>query len=358
MCVTSFLLLSSLGLAITARAQDCPKPVLGPTMSLKDADIVKETFSDGTSLNVVCTVGYQSAGGSATITCSSGNWSRVLLKCERKNCGPLGDVSNGIVDYPEGTQFGDKLVVQCNSGYRLVGKSQIICEDKGWGSRLPTCEVMTCDPPPTIANGDFSPKKEESYDYREAVQYSCEKNYVLNGSKSVTCSEDGTFQPNPPSCIMVECEDPVIEHADWIEGSRKPHKYLSTVTYKCRPGYVMIGARTMTCEINGKWSPELPQCKLIATTPKATTTTTTTTAVPSTKNPKDSTNNLSTTLGIAIPAIIGIGAILTCFGCYYFGVPAFFRKKQGSQRGYPVNEATKHGEGVPLSVRRWTTKHT
>ena len=33
-----------------------------------------------------------------------------------RNCGSAGEVANGNVDYPEGTEFGDKLEVTCNTG--------------------------------------------------------------------------------------------------------------------------------------------------------------------------------------------------------------------------------------------------
>lgn len=33
-----------------------------------------------------------------------------------KNCGSGGEVENGVIDYPEGTQFGDKMVISCNTG--------------------------------------------------------------------------------------------------------------------------------------------------------------------------------------------------------------------------------------------------
>lgn len=63
--------------------------------------------------------------------------------------------------------------------------------------------VVTCDPPAGIPNGLFNPDK-DIYNYRDVVQYSCTGDLILNGSKSVTCSEDGTFTPGPPQCTR-EC---------------------------------------------------------------------------------------------------------------------------------------------------------
>nr|XP_020501630.1 membrane cofactor protein-like isoform X1 [Labrus bergylta] len=260
MAVCLVFLLSSLGLAITAQAQDCPKPVPGPNMNLKGNDIVLQEFPDGTKVTFTCEVGYQSAGGSGVSTCSAGNWSPVRLQCERKNCGALEAVINGDITYPTSTLFGDTAVVTCNAGYRRVGRETIRCGDAGWLDRLPVCEVSKCGPPPAIADGTFYPEKEE-YEYREVVRYTCQKDLTLNGSKSVSCSEDGTFTPAAPTCINVQCEAPNIDNAEYIAGSLNSYKYKATVTHQCRTGYMMIGQSTSVCEIDGEWSPKLLECQ-------------------------------------------------------------------------------------------------
>uniref|UniRef100_A0A3Q3MQR5 Sushi domain-containing protein n=1 Tax=Labrus bergylta TaxID=56723 RepID=A0A3Q3MQR5_9LABR len=237
-------------------AQDCPKPVPGPNMNLKGNDIVLQEFPDGTKVTFTCEVGYQSAGGSGVSTCSAGNWSPVRLQCERKNCGALEAVINGDITYPTSTLFGDTAVVTCNAGYRRVGRETIRCGDAGWLDRLPVCEVSKCGPPPAIADGTFYPEKEE-YEYREVVRYTCQKDLTLNGSKSVSCSEDGTFTPAAPTCINVQCEAPNIDNAEYIAGSLNSYKYKATVTHQCRTGYMMIGQSTSVCEIDGEWSPKL-----------------------------------------------------------------------------------------------------
>ncbi|XP_078111844.1 C4b-binding protein alpha chain-like isoform X4 [Sander vitreus] len=260
MFVTYFLLLSSLGLVITTQAQNCSKPVGGDNMRLKGEDILLQTFPEGLKVTFACNIGYVTAGGSPSITCTAGKWTTLKLTCERRDCGSAGEVDNGNVDY-EGTQFGDKLVVTCNTGFYMVpkDKGQIICGDQGWLDRLPTCEVVTCDPPPAVANGVFSPVK-ESYDYSEVVQYKCQKDYTLSGSSSISCSEHGTFGP-APTCVLVRCEDPTIDNAHQTEGSRPPHGYRSTVTYECKSGYVMKGVRALTCGLDSQWAPALPTCQ-------------------------------------------------------------------------------------------------
>ncbi|XP_027866776.1 membrane cofactor protein-like isoform X1 [Xiphophorus couchianus] len=179
--------------------------------------------------------------------------------CSWKSCGSLGEVTNGQVSYPEGVQFGDKALITCNIGHILVGKSEIKCEIQGWSARLPTCEVVKCLQPSSIANGTFVPLKED-YAYRDVVEYSCNKGYTLNGSRQLICEENEKFKPSPPSCVWVECKDPVIPNAEYIDGSRPPHRHMATVIYNCKPGYKMIGQNTLTCNISSQWYPRIPEC--------------------------------------------------------------------------------------------------
>ncbi|TWW54794.1 Complement decay-accelerating factor, GPI-anchored [Takifugu flavidus] len=183
----------------------------------------------------------------------------LVVASQEKTCGSPGQVDNGEIEYLPGNEFGDKLVVKCNLGFRLVGKRELTCGDQGWLGRLPVCEVVTCDPPAGIPNGLFSPVK-DVYNYREVVQYSCTGDLILSGSKSVTCSEDGTFTPGPPQCTEVECADPKVANGEWASGSRPPHKYLDTVTYRCNAGYKMEGDASMECDLNGQWTPGIPKC--------------------------------------------------------------------------------------------------
>ncbi|CAK6963747.1 regulator of complement activation group 2 gene 1 isoform X1 [Scomber scombrus] len=256
MGVSYFLYLSCLGLAITAQDQDCTRPVGSPNTVLTDN---RDTFPSGTTVTFECVTGYITAGGSARITCTAGTWSPLRLTCERRNCGSAEEVENGQIDYPEGTHFGDKLVVTCNTGFTLVGRHEILCGVNGWIDRLPVCEVVTCSSPPPFVNGSFSPVR-DTYNYGEVVQYKCQKDYTLDGSKSISCSENEQFKPSPPTCVKVDCPDPLIQNSEFVQGSRPPHGYLATVTLKCITGYQMTGEGTLTCQINSQWSPGLPSC--------------------------------------------------------------------------------------------------
>uniref|UniRef100_A0A674P4K4 Sushi domain-containing protein n=2 Tax=Takifugu rubripes TaxID=31033 RepID=A0A674P4K4_TAKRU len=267
--ITRTIIAVCLGLVVASQAQDCSKPVPGPNMDLKDSDIVLTTFPDGSRATFVCSLGYTTAVGSRVVTCTAGTWSQVTLQCKKKICGSPGQVDNGEIKYLSENEFGDRIVVTCNLGFRLVGKRELICGDQGWLGRLPVCEVVTCDLPAGIPNGLFKPVK-DVYNYREVVQYSCTGDFTLSGSKSVTCSEDGTFTPGLPQCTEVECADPKVANGEWVSGSRPPHKYLATVTYRCNAGYKMEGDASMECGLNGQWMPGIPKCTAVTCSPPST----------------------------------------------------------------------------------------
>eukprot|EP00064_Thunnus_orientalis_P004836 superscaffoldBa00000455_g4849 len=156
------------------------------------------------------------------------------------------------------TNLGAKLLLSVS--YRLVGRDKINCGDGGWDDRLPVCEAMTCDLPQIdFVGGSFTPVK-DTYNYGEVVSFSCQKDYTVNGSKTISCSENEKFHPSPPTCVKVKCDEPVTPKDGYVsDRSPPPYGFKETVTFKCNNGYEMKGSSTVTCQINSTWTP-LPTC--------------------------------------------------------------------------------------------------
>lgn len=57
---------------------------------------------------------------------------------------------------------------------------------------------IDCGIPPTIANGIF---QANSYTLNSSAIYKCDENYQLMGHLQITCTESGTWQPQPPICL-------------------------------------------------------------------------------------------------------------------------------------------------------------
>ncbi len=59
----------------------------------------------------------------------------------------------------------------------------------------------------------------------------------------------------------VQCKDAEISNYTWAGGSRPPYGFNAAVTLACEPGFKIKGERTVTCDINSRWSPALPKCE-------------------------------------------------------------------------------------------------
>uniref|UniRef100_A0A3B3I940 Regulator of complement activation group 2 gene 1 n=1 Tax=Oryzias latipes TaxID=8090 RepID=A0A3B3I940_ORYLA len=345
MAETVIFFLSVFALVTTTQGQSCSKPVGKPNMSLKEEYILNNTFPDQARVSFACNSGYEPSGGSPTITCNAGSWSELTLTCERKSCGALGDVENGNVEYPDGIQFGDKAVITCNPGYALVGDKEILCMAQGWGGRLPTCDAVQCVTPQDVEKATFSPVK-ESYKYGEVVTYKCSSGLTAIGSLQLTCSDGGKFDVPPPTCVFVQCEDPITGLLDYEDGARPPYGFKSTIKVKCAKGYELVGHHTLQCTAESKWSPGIPTCKKAIVPPVTTTTTTatrsTTTHSPSVSpdpsDPRGGGNSVGIGLGI-FAAVVGVAALVTSIILY---------KKRSAQRSTD-RETAKDGENVRLS---------
>ncbi|XP_034151708.1 complement decay-accelerating factor-like isoform X8 [Esox lucius] len=336
-------------------AQNCSRPKGGPSLILSDSFIYQDTFTHGASVYFVCSTGYVGAGGSRWITCTDGVWSEVKLKCKIRSCGSPGEILNGHFEFPDGIEFGAIVHTKCDVGYNLVGSGNRTCKSQGWSGRVPICEVVMCGPPPKILNGGPVTPPEEEYKYGDVVVYTCQKEFTMNGSSSISCSENGEFQPSPPTCIEVSCPTPVVENGFRVEGGSPPYKHRSYVKYSCNSGYKMNGQASLTCEMNG-WSADFPSCIAIPATPKSPTTTTKPTTTTSTKTPPSATTPSTTKDGKAgtvppqpenntgkiVGGVFGVFCVLIVIGFI------IYKCKKRSRGGYSGNVATKTSEDREL----------
>ncbi|XP_061651723.1 complement receptor type 1-like isoform X2 [Phyllopteryx taeniolatus] len=165
--------------------------------NLADDFISRTTFGPGERVRYTCDVGYSPVGGSRYRSCSRGQWTPLLLKCERKLCGSAGEIKNGRFMYT-GVQFGDTATAHCDDGFQLVGRPTRNCMSFGWDGHAPFCEVVECEEPPEVANTERKGTEEAPYKYRSVVVYECRAGTLL-GNKAIWCTEDGTWS-TPPTC--------------------------------------------------------------------------------------------------------------------------------------------------------------
>ncbi|XP_070544274.1 uncharacterized protein [Ptychodera flava] len=92
--------------------------------------------------------------------------------------------------------------------------------------------------------------------------------YMVSGEYKLTCTAEGTFNFDIPSIIVTSCQAPEdIEHGSWVASDPSYYGYLSTATYTCKDGYVLVGPATTVCQqfnyFKYGWTGPTPECKRV-----------------------------------------------------------------------------------------------
>uniref|UniRef100_A0AAZ3P372 CUB and sushi domain-containing protein 1 n=1 Tax=Oncorhynchus tshawytscha TaxID=74940 RepID=A0AAZ3P372_ONCTS len=221
----------------------------------------KIVFSDGivfsSSVAYACWEGYETSGLTTRHCTTNGTWTGSALDCTVISCGDPGPVANGIYVGNEFT-FNKTVQYHCNPGHVMdtVGSSVLLCTKNGsWNQTKPYCKVIMCGRPPAVHNG-----KVEGSDLQwgSSVIYSCFDGYQLSSPGIVSCEGNGTWRGEIPQCLPVLCGDPGTPAEGYAEG--KQFTYRSEVTFYCRDPNILVGSSRRVCQIDGTWSGIPPSC--------------------------------------------------------------------------------------------------
>ncbi|XP_044144284.1 complement component receptor 1-like protein isoform X2 [Bufo gargarizans] len=230
----------------------------------RDSDLEKDIFSPGTIVRYDCRDGYRRVSQTInSVTCLANyTWSEPSVFCERKSCGNPGDIENGDFEATDGFLFGSRVTYTCYTGYQTLSRRNYRdCQADGtWSNDRPQCEAVICAPPESPADGTYNPTKEE-YSYLDAVTFTCNKGFHIDGEATASCTSDGTWSTAPPNCKAVNCQDPgQVEHARKTFGFVGPYTLNSNVGYECESSFVLNGSSSIICNINSQWEPGIPKC--------------------------------------------------------------------------------------------------
>ncbi|KAK1135376.1 complement receptor type 2-like isoform X1 [Acipenser oxyrinchus oxyrinchus] len=242
-------------------------------------------FVEGLTITYACQIGYVRKSGSTTITCTNSQWSHLTLVCERRSCGSPGEILNGRFNTDEGVLFGDKAYAVCDEGFQLVGNGVRNCLAAGWDGDIPRCEIVKCPDPPSIVNGEITNRPQGTVTFGTSITYKCTKG-ILVGNRELVCTKYGNYSSAPPACKDHKgCPSVQVENGHKTAGLGPVYNYGDFIAFACNPGYILNGTDTVTCGVNETWEPELPTCQKVTPTTTTTTTITTTTEVPPTPSP-------------------------------------------------------------------------
>ena len=135
-----------------------------------------QDYKFGTICSLICNSGhkvkgteerlfYSSCGvkdGEPAWKHSNGTIIETHPVCEAQQCQSFLDENvnrGGEVKCSNGMFFNSKCDIECNSGMRKVGNSELVCEVHNdimsWSGKLPKCEPIQCLEPPILQDGKF-----------------------------------------------------------------------------------------------------------------------------------------------------------------------------------------------------------
>ncbi|CAI9179897.1 unnamed protein product [Rangifer tarandus platyrhynchus] len=133
---------------------------------------------------------------------------------------------------------------------------------------LPTVSEA-CGDPPRFDTMRLQGAPKPNYRPGECVQYECRLGFkpkVPSLPRSAVCQDNNTWSSLQDACVEKSCPnvgDPVNGQVNFVNGSAL---FGSQVHFACNPGFYLIGAKILYCEISGDnvaWSDNLPICEII-----------------------------------------------------------------------------------------------
>ncbi|XP_038613185.1 beta-2-glycoprotein 1 [Tachyglossus aculeatus] len=239
----------------------CPRPQEVPFATVEP---LRSFYEPGDQIVYTCKPGYSMPGEVRRYICPlTGLWPVNTVKCLPKVCPFTGRLENGSVRYTT-FEYPNTLNFACNPGYVLNGTNSVQClEDGKWSKKLPVCDPITC-PPPTTPNfakvSYYKPSATNNSIYKDEVVFECLPPYAMFGNATIRCTENGNWT-ELPECRDVKCPFPTRPDNGYVNYPKKiALHYKDKATYGCHSTYTLDGPETVECGKTGTWSAQ-PTCK-------------------------------------------------------------------------------------------------
>ncbi|PFX33865.1 CUB and sushi domain-containing protein 3 [Stylophora pistillata] len=201
---------------------------------------IGDTFLDGQAVAFSCRPSHTLIGA-PILRCVAGKWNKPTPKCKASCPDLVAPINGRAIDFKPGYRHGEQAKFSCDSGFKLIGSSNIRCLDGKWSSTTPFCKA-SCPDPGIPVNGE---RVNGSFAHGKHLQFRCKPGFWLVGSQLIVCRE-------------ASCPDPGIPRHGRRIGSNFGHG--GQVTFGCLKDFTRLGSQSMTCH-DGKWSSVVPVCK-------------------------------------------------------------------------------------------------
>ncbi|KAF2979409.1 hypothetical protein EK904_006478 [Melospiza melodia maxima] len=241
-----------------SEAPHCEPVICGPPEDISHGFLNGSAFTFGEFVHYICFPGYELHGNPLRQCLSNGSWSGSLPSCLPCVC-PTPQIRNGIV---LGTDFscGISVQFQCLEGFKLLGPPEVTCEAAGkWSSGFPRCGQISCGAPPIIPNTFINGSSSED---ENTIIYTCLTGFVMKGGPELTCVETGVWKKPYPSCELLSCgPPPSIPNAEVLGNIYTYGSKVFMLCCRCLEGYTMATEVDIcTCQEDGQWSPQSISC--------------------------------------------------------------------------------------------------
>ncbi|KAI2649437.1 Sushi, von Willebrand factor type A, EGF and pentraxin domain-containing protein 1 [Labeo rohita] len=217
------------------------------------------------TVGVVCNDGFDLSGPAKVTCGPDGQWQALPECRPKKisgKCGPAPSHPHAFPRDPMRKEYpsGARLRYKCSVGYvRTGGSSSVQCLKGRWTKLQLQCGTVHCPPPPEVKGAEMSDPISDSVPLGYAVSYHCHTGALI-GERDIYCTKSGSWSAPPPECKDIACPNPQVHGGSGMRGFRAVYKYGNTVTIACRPGLRLVGESFVTCGSDGKWRPKLPVC--------------------------------------------------------------------------------------------------
>lgn len=209
----------------------------------------------------VCDEGYTLVEGDFELLCQPDKtWLGALPSCQIVDCGKPPDIGNGTVEVTA-TTYGSVATYDCFFGFVIEGSTEQHCDAYGlWNGTVPRCLAVTCQVPPLIVNGYIAYEGNMYVDSQ--IEYECQECYKLNGTQYRSCTVEGLWTLDEPTCNLIYC-DPLPSGIPNGRVIGNDNACGSLVEYECSSGYELNGRQKATCLENERWSSQTPTCERV-----------------------------------------------------------------------------------------------
>ncbi|XP_053209330.1 P-selectin-like isoform X2 [Panonychus citri] len=228
--------------------------------------VTESALIPGTICRFSCPNCYLLSGQSTISCSGDGHWNGSVGTCLPIHCPDINIIANGqtsgICIRPNCM---DTCSISCNSGYMISSSLvNLVCQSTGqWSGPLPKCiPIPSC---PDLSSPDsYSSYRGNCQNAKngDTCELFCDPCYLPTGRTRVTCQSNGNWDSNLGNCVTNNCPSPVMVNLLTTQGQCKNARCGDICMFTCKTGYELQGSRSLTCGQNGQWDNPFPTCRL------------------------------------------------------------------------------------------------